>query len=133
MQSIQDKSLILKGFNNQLEEFIESLLQILDNNIDLLTFKKLINQARKTNPKIVIQIWHKNVSLKYEDQIKSGDVDFFLSKDYKNDINKLENKGELVSTIENFKLLLKDIGESNQKTAMKFIQNLLTLSQLYFN
>ena len=133
MDASPDKSLFLKAFNNQLEEFLDSLLLILNNNVDLIAFKNIISQARKANPKLIIQAWHKNVSLKYETQIKSGDVEFFLSKDYKKDVNKLENKGELVTTIENFKFLLKDIGVNNQQTSMKYIQNLLTLSQLYFN
>ena len=129
----QQKSLLLNAFCNQLEEFISSLLEVLNNNIDLLTFQSIVSKARKANPKIIIDTWHKKISLKYCKEIENGDINFFLSKNYNNDISSLKNKGTLGEIINKFKNLLNNIGENNQKTSMEYLQNLLRLSQLYFN
>ena len=63
----------------------------------------------------------------------SGNAEFFLNKDYIQDISGCENSRVILSAIDKLREPLRDMGTDNKKKAIKYVQNLTKLSILYFN
>ena len=91
---------ILKAFNNHLGEFIDDLILLFPNDIDLKATKKVFQGLRKVNPKSLLINWKYYVTDKYKAEVYQGNIDFFLTKDYNNDMEDVEDKGEALKTIE---------------------------------
>lgn len=75
-----DKTAILKGFNNQFEEFLEDVETLFPNNKDIKTTKTGLMMLRKANPKMIIGVWYRYVCEKYEGYIENEDIEYFLQK-----------------------------------------------------
>ena len=126
-----DKGLILKGFNEHFSEFISDVQQVFPNDVDLLATKNALIALRKANPKMIIDVWYRNITVPYGNEIDNSNMDFFINKDYKNDI-RMKNTDQILSKIEALKQPIREMGDENQKKTMKYIQNLSKLSKLYF-
>ncbi|OUU30810.1 MAG: hypothetical protein CBB97_00740 [Candidatus Endolissoclinum sp. TMED37] len=128
-----DKSSILKAFNNHIIEMIDDLITIYPKNSELLTTKSFVEKLKKVNPKSMIKLWYSSVVVKYKTQIMNSDEKFFMKKDI--DESELgEYNNDKVKTF--LKTMQKEIGkasESNKKKCFKYLQNLIKLSELYFN
>ena len=122
---------ILKIFNTQLLEFIEDLLIIFPKDIDLCASKNAILLLKKVNPKALLINWKYYVTDKYKKQIMAGDIDFFLTKQYNDDMDDIEDKGAALMAIERLRPVFKKIGKENKKKASKYLKNLTKLSELY--
>lgn len=123
---------ILTGFNNQFGEFINDILRIFPNDKDLLTSKNVINLVRRGNPKLLIKIWKQNIYDIYKEQIDIGNINFFIEKDYKTDLNQLGEADNVAKVIDRLREPIKNMDTENQEACMKYIQNLSKLSALYF-
>jgi len=128
-----DKSSILKAFNNHIIEMIDDLITIYPKNSELLTTKSFVERLKKVNPKSMIKLWYSSVVVKYKTQIMNSDEKFFMKKDI--DESELgEYNNDKVKTF--LKTMQKEIGkasENNKKKCFKYLQNLIKLSELYFN
>ncbi len=123
---------VLKAFNNHFIEFLEDISSIFPNNRDIKKSITALEMLRKTNPRAIVMLWKSNIAVPYHVQIEKGDVSFFLNKDYKNDIKNVGyDTNEVITIIENLRKDVSEMDESNQKKAMKYVQNLTKLSQLY--
>lgn len=128
-----DKSSILKAFNNHIIEMIDDLIRIYPKNSELLTTKSFVEKLKKVNPKSMIKLWYSSVVVKYKTQIMNSDEKFFMTKEIEgNDLGEYNNE-----KVRRFLVLMqKEIGkasESNKKKCFKYLQNLVKLSELYFN
>jgi hypothetical protein len=131
---MSNNSLILSGFNNHFVEFIDDMLSIFPNNKDILTAKRSITQLRSINPKLIITFWKSYVVATYGSQIEAGDCDFFLKKDYRDDITALDggaSSSELMEVVERLRAPLSELSQENMSKCVKYIQNLAKLSMLY--
>jgi hypothetical protein len=127
------KTQIMKAFNEQFVEFIDDILRIFPNDPDIVLAKNSIVFFRKSNPKILIDVWYRYVTLKYKDIILDGDLSFFIDKKYDDDlINLSEWATQIMDVINRLKGPLKNMDETNQKKSMKYCQNLLNLSLIYW-
>jgi len=129
-----DKSSILKAFNKHLMEFVDDCIMIFPENMDLKTAKTFISGLKKINPKKLIVTWHHTVTL-YREPIEKGDFSFFEEKDYENDFKSNgfgKDTNDFLKIIENIKNELKEESDNNKKKAIKYVQNLLKLCDLYF-
>ena len=122
---------ILKVFNTQLSEFLDDLIILFPNDIDLKASRVAVNTLKKINPKSLLTNWKYYVTDKYKKQILEGDIDFFLTKDYDNDMNDVEDKGAAMEAINRLKPALAKIGDRNKLKASKYLINLTKLSELY--
>ena len=77
-------------------------------------------------------IWKTSIVDLYNEQIEHGNNDFFLNKDYKNDIP-VDSDNKLIEIIEDIKSLLLSTTTENKDKAMKYVQNLTKLCKLYYN
>lgn len=124
---------ILKAFNNHLLEFIDDIIKIYPEDLDLKTSKTFINGIIKVNPRIVCAYFHNNIGLKYKKQFKSGDINFFINKDYNEDLGEDWKTNKIHSTMEKWREVLKKSSNENQKKSLKYFENLSKLSELYVN
>ena len=123
-------SSVLKAFNNHLLEFIEDVIRIFPENLDIKTGKTFIEGVKKVNPKKIITYWRDNILALYETEILEGDITFFVNKDYRNDIG---TEAQTLKVLEDIRGLVKETTQDNKDKAMKYLQNLTKLCKLYFS
>ena len=120
----------LKVFNNHLIEFIEDLETIFPDNIDIKTGHTFISSIKKVNPKKLIQVWKTSVYDVYGDKIFDGDIDYFLNKDYRDDLPE-DTSSKFFAILEDIRNLLKNTTIENKKKGMKYVQNLTKICKIY--
>ena len=123
-------SSLLKAFNNHLLEFIDDIIRIFPQNIEIKTGKTFIEGIRKVNPKKIITYWRDNILKLYEKEITDGDIRFFINKDYKSDIG---TEGQRLQILEDIRSLVKNTTFENKEKAIKYLQNLTKICKLYFS
>ena len=123
-------SSLLKAFNNHLLEFVEDVIRIFPENLDIKTGKTFIEGIKRVNPKKIITYWYDNILKLYETEISQGDITFFVNKDYRNDIG---TEVQSLKVLEDIRNLVRGTTKENKEKAMKYIQNLTKLCKLYFN
>ena len=123
----------LKVFNNHLIEFIDDLIIIYPEDLDLRTSKTFVEGLIKVNPKMICNYYYQNIALKYKNYIEKGDITFFINKNYDEDLADDWKTSKIHSTMEKWRELLKNISDENKKKSMKYFQNLSKLSEIYYN
>lgn len=126
-----DKSSILKAFINHFDEFIEDILKVYPEHPKLLKCKMYFDGLKKANPRIIITVWNEYVNSKYREMIINGDIQFFMEKDFKEDIQDLSNSNKVHHEIEELRSIVKTFSPDNLTKSMKYIQNLTKLSDMY--
>jgi phage-related tail protein len=124
---------ILSVFNEHFLEFLNDVQTVFPDDVDILTAKNALNTIRKANPKLIVKIWKTFIANKYSEEIEKGDIRFFIDKDYSNDVADSGSSDQIMSSINRLREPIKNMGAENQEKAMKYIQNLTKLSQLYEN
>ena len=121
---------ILSAFNDHFMEFLNDVHMLFPEDVDVLTAKNALLQVRKANPKMIVKIWQTFIVDKYRTEIESGIIDFFLNKDYSDDLMNSENSSKILSSINRLREPIRQMDDENQKKTMKYIQNLTKLSDL---
>lgn len=122
---------ILTAFNNHLLEFLEDVSSIFPEDRDIKKAKTALEMLKKANPRAIILIWKSHITSKYGDTIDSGDISFFINKDYSFDIEGAQSSSKILDAINRLREPVKNMGVENQKKTMKYIQNLTKLSRMY--
>ncbi len=121
-------SSLLTAFNDHFSEFLNDVQLVFPEDVDILTAKNALSAIRKANPKMIVKIWKTFIADKYRDQIEAGDISFFLSKDYSNDVSTAKNSDKIMESIDRLREPIRNMSEENQAKVMKYIQNLTRLS-----
>ena len=111
-------------------EFLNDVHMLFPDDVDVLTTKNALSQVRKANPKMIVKIWQMFIVDKYRTEIESGSIDFFINKDYSDDLMNSENSSKILSSINRLREPIRQMDDENQKKTMKYIQNLTKLSDL---
>ncbi len=127
-----NKSEIMGGFNNHLAELLESLIEIIPENKELKAALASLVTIRKANPKLIIITWKEYVLEKYEENIMSGDVEYFLEKDYSDDVKDTGDAANILDKIIVIKNTMKELDETNLDKTVTYLQNLTKLCKVYF-
>lgn len=127
------KQTLQKAFNDHFEEFINDIVTIFPDNVDVATASKTMSMLRKANPKLIIGIWNTYVSSKYSNYIDEGDISFFTEKDYGSDLTDMGNSKQVLDAINRIRDPVRMMSQDNQSKTMKYIQNLKKICDLYFN
>jgi hypothetical protein len=122
-----------KAFNDHFDEFMNDIVSLFPEDMDIRSSRNSIKMLRKANPKLLIQIWNTYVSSKYATEIENGDIRFFVDNDYAEDIGDMENAGQIMTAIDRFRSPIKEMSPDSQEKTMKYIQNLKKLGDLYFS
>lgn len=121
---------ILTAFNDHFIEFVNDIQQVFPNDVDILTTKNALLTIRKANPRMIVKIWNTFIVSKYTTEIESGNLDFFINKDYSQDISNASNSDKIMESIDRLRQPVKNMGPENQAKVMKYIQNLTKLAQM---
>ena len=121
---------ILSAFNDHFVEFVTDVNRVFPDDVDVLTAKNSLLAIRKANPKIIVKIWNTFIVGKYKNQIESGDIDFFINKDYGNDLVTNSNSDKIMESIDRLRIPVKNMNPEDQNKVMNYIQNLTKLATL---
>lgn len=125
--------IILKAFNNQLSEFLDDLLAILPGEKDLMVLSTFMKTIIMGKPRKIIEVWNKYITIKYRDEILNGQIEYFLDKDYSEDLQDASSNEALIA-IDKLRNQIKFTfnNEINRDKTIKYMQNLIKLTELYY-
>lgn len=126
-----DKSTLLRAFNTHLVEFLDDIISIIPDNINLVATKNSFEMYKKANPTLLCKIWYSYIYLPYAEIIEKGDIDFFINKDYSEDLCSLQNSRNILTAIDTLRIQIKEMSETNQNHSLEYIRNLCKLSNMY--
>ena len=121
---------ILTAFNDHFIEFVSDIQNVFPNDPDILTAKNALMAIRKANPKMIVKIWNAYIVGKYKSEIESGNLDFFINKDYSQDISGASNSDKIMESINRLREPIKHMTPVSQAKTMKYIQNLTKLAAM---
>ena len=130
MESENQKTL-KELFCNQLIEFMDDILTIFPNNLDLKTGKTFIVGLTKVSKKKLIGIWKTSIVDIYEEAIMNGDKEYFINKDYSYDLGE-GGTDKMMNVVEDVRVLIRNTSEENKDKAIKYLQNLTKICKLYY-
>ena len=111
---------------------MDDVLRIFPNNLDLKTGKTFIVGLTKVSKKKLVSIWKTSVVDIYEELIMNGDKEYFINKDYSEDLGE-GGTDKMMNVIEDVRILMRKTSEENKDKAMKYLQNLTKICKLYYN
>ena len=127
-------SIILSTFVKQLDECLEDIITTYPDNCKVddrfLKCKMYFDLLKMSNPRLMILTWKTMVNERYREQILRGDVNFFITKDYKDDAAEYYND-TVEGAINDLRDTIKAMSPQNMATSMKYIQNLCKLGDRY--
>lgn len=126
-----DKSIVMKSFNTHFFEFIDDIIAVFPDNMEIIKAKKALEILRQANPAMLIKVWQNRVNLPYIKEIQNGDITFFFEKNYETDI-KMSNSENVLQIIDNIREPVRTMSDVNRSHTMNYIQNLSKLSNMYF-
>jgi hypothetical protein len=126
-----DKSTVLRAFNTHMVEFLDDIISIIPGNVGLVATKNSFEMYKKANPTLLIKIWYSYVYLPYAEIIEKGDLDFFINKDYSEDLSYLQNSKSILNAIDTLREQIKEMSETNRNHSLEYIRNLCKLSNMY--
>jgi hypothetical protein len=121
---------ILTAFNDHFIEFVNDVHCVFPNDADILATKNSLTTIRKLNPKMIVKIWNAFIVSKYKSEIEAGNIEFFINKDYSQDVSSTSNSDKIMESIDRLREPIKNMSLENQSKVMKYIQNLTKLAQL---
>jgi hypothetical protein len=121
---------ILTAFNDHFIEFVNDVQCVFPNDPDVLATKNALTAIRKANPKMIVKIWNTFIVSKYKGEIEAGNIEFFINKDYSQDVSVSTNSDKIMESIDRLREPIKNMSDENQAKVMKYIQNLTKLAQL---
>jgi hypothetical protein len=124
---------MLTIFNDHFVEFITDIHNVFPEDADILAAKNSLIAIRKANPKLIVKIWIKYVATPYQDRIMAGDINFFIEKDYSNDLTKSNNPDQIMESIDRLRNPVKQMNQDNQQKTMRYIQNLCKIASMIPN
>jgi len=131
------KNSILKAFINHLTDFYDDLDKVFPKNIELRNGRTWIDLTKRINPRLLIIGWKEFLNDTYYHQIIGGKVDFFLNKDYNEELKRYNdgknNNQSYKDYVEDIKIKYMSMEGENQQKTLKYIQNLCKLAEIYHN
>ena len=121
---------ILTAFNDHFIEFVNDVHCVFPDDADILSTKNALTTIRKLNPRMIVKIWNSFIVSKYKSEIEAGNIEFFINKDYSQDVSVTSNSDKIMESIDRLRDPIKNMSLENQAKVMKYIQNLTKLSQL---
>lgn len=121
---------ILSAFNDHFMDFVTDVQNVFPEDPDILAAKNALSAIRKANPKMIVKIWNAYIVGKYRNEIEAGNIDFFLNKDYSEDVSNAQNSDKIMESINRLRGPISQMTTENQAKTMKYIQNLTKLASM---
>jgi len=127
-----NRSLLLKSFHKQLFDFLDDIISIVPGNIELVKSKMFFTTIKQANPTLIIKIWYTYIFLPYKEIIESGNADYFLEKDYTEDLQYIPYAADVLRIIDtSIRNPIKEMNVENKEKCVKYIQLLTKISEVY--
>jgi len=121
---------LLTVFNDHFVEFVTDIQNVFPEDHDILLAKNSLLAIKKANPRMIVKIWKNFIVDKYSKEIESGNLEFFMEKDYSQDVAGAEYSGKIMEAINRLRGPIKQMNPDDQQKTMKYIQNLTKLAAL---
>ena len=129
-----DKSIVIRTFNTQLLSFMDDVHRILPHEKQILESKKYFETMKSMNPSLLVKIWYQYISKPYAKEIADGDMDFFINKDYSQDLQYMPNAEQIINVIDtSLRQPLKQMNAENIKHCKDYIDVLSKLANTYMD
>ena len=128
---MSNNSIFIKTFNDQFEEFLGDLCVLFPNDTEIETLANNIKRLRGVNPVISINAFKSYVTSKYREQILNNDLMFFINKDYESDLVNSNMTTRIMTKINELRGPIGDLPQDEQSKVMKYLNNLVKLTELY--
>ena len=118
-------------FNALFFKLVDTVIDYFPKDATLAAASRSLNAIRKINPKLIFRVWDYYVITPYKDEIESGNVDFFINKDYREDLSdyaQLHDYKTISDAIDRFREPIKNMDKEGQATIMSYIQSLSKLA-----
>lgn len=122
---------VLKLFNNQLMEFLSDVSTVFPRDSNIKTARFFVENMIKVNPSLLIKLWYRDITTPYKTQVESGNIDFFLEKDYNSDIKGKENPESIMQVITIIKKMISELNDDERKKVITYVQNFTKISCIY--
>ena len=122
---------VVSAFNSHFMELVEDIVTVFPDDVDILTAKNSFITIKKMNPKLLIKAWDTFVVSKYNNEIETGNISYFLDKDYTEDLEANPNSKQIIEAIDRLRVPIKTMTGENQDKILKYLQNLCKLTLLY--
>ena len=122
---------VVSAFNSHFMELVEDIVSVFPDDVDILTAKNSFITIKKMNPKLLIKAWDTFVVSKYNHEIETGNISYFLDKDYTEDLEANPNSKQIIEAIDRLRVPIKTMTGENQDKILKYLQNLCKLTLLY--
>jgi hypothetical protein len=122
---------ILTAFNNHFEEFLNDVVRVFPDDMEIATAATALGKLRKANPRLIIMTFKEHVRVPYGSQIEEGNLEFFLNKDYTGDVEGSSQANAILDKIDKIKDPIRNMDEIEKAKVLKYIQNLCKLCDLY--
>ena len=128
-----DKTQILSAFNDHFMQFVQDIQLVFPDNSDIATVSAALGKLRKANPRLLIMSFKEHVVSGYRMEIEKGDINFFINNDYQKDLNNIGvgSSNQILEKIDCLRGPVRDMNPNEQEKVIKYIQNLLKLSDKY--
>ena len=129
-----EKKHISKAFNEHIVDLYSDLKIIFPKNNDVRAGKTMVETLSKYNPKKMIEGWYKYITQVYGIKILKGDDDFFINHNFEKEVTQYGgNVEETAQWANDLKKLWNSLSGEDRSKAIKYFQNLTTMSKLYYN
>jgi hypothetical protein len=117
-----------KIFNDLFFKLVNSVKNYFPEDTTINAAEKSLSAIRKINPTLIYRVWVHYVDRPYKEEIKGSNIDFFVNKDYSEDLKDYTHDFSTISdAIDRFREPIKNMDKENQQVIMGYIQSLSKL------
>ena len=127
---MNNNGLIMTTFIKQMDEYLDDIAKSYSVDARFTRGRLYLEGIKKSNPRLIITSWKSMVTDKYADQIEAGNIEYFLEKDFTEDVPGSYTP-TVDSTIQELRATVRRMSDENKAISLKYIQNLCKLSKLY--
>ena len=122
---------ILTAFNNHFEEFLNDVVRVFPDDMEIATAANALGKLRKANPRLIILTFKDHVRKPYGAQIEEGNLEFFLEKDDTSDVEGSSQACAILDKVDKIKEPIRNMDETEKAKVLHYLQNLCKLCDLY--
>tara|TARA_B100000123_G_C25665512_1_gene399657 strand:- start:632 stop:991 length:360 start_codon:yes stop_codon:yes gene_type:complete len=113
-------------------ELVDDICDVFPDDVDIQSAKNSFILIKKANPKLLIRSWDMFVVQKYHQEIVDGKIEYFLQKDYREDLELGgNNTKQIVDAIDRLRAPIRSMNKSEQDKILKYLQNLCKLTLIF--
>jgi len=117
-----------KIFNDLFFKLVNTVKDYFPNDPTINAAEKSLSAIRKMNPTLIYRVWVYYVDTPYKKEIQGSNIDFFVNKDYSEDLKDYTHDFKTISdAIDRFREPIKNMDKENQTIIMGYIQSLSKL------